>query len=399
MPGDLAEDLATRPEPLNKLLEAAAKDSSSGLLSDTLAGMTAGLAGWHKAPQPPAWAEVQRVVSQSHDELAAVEVRDLSVLFGDGRALDQVRSIALDKNADMNQRRVALDTLIQNRPADLRQICEKLLNVRFLNAVAARGLAQFNDPAIGVKMAQSFKTFHQSERGAVIEALVSRPAFAAALLDEMAKGKIARDNLSAFQARQIRSFGDPKLTRRLVEVWGEIHDSSQDKTRLMVELKGRLTFDVLSKADIGQGRVVFNAVCANCHRLYGHGGQIGPDLTGAGRQNIDYLLSNLVDPSAMVAADFRMSVVVLADGRVLNGIIRSKNDRTITLQTAKEQVVIDRSDIETSEVSSQSLMPDGLLQPLKPDQLRDLVAYLMTRSQVALPEGSPATAEVSRTGP
>jgi putative membrane-bound dehydrogenase-like protein len=382
----LAEDLAKNPAPLNGLLEDVLAARNAAMLGDVLTGITEGLAGWRKAPQPAAWAAVQTAAGQlKMPPNVDDQIRELSVLFGDGRALDEVRQIALDDKAEMNHRKAALLTLIESRPPELRSICEKLLGVRFLNTIAVRGLSLFNDPSIGVKLARSYKAFHQTERPEVLETLVSRPAFAAALLDEMAAGKIPRTDLSAFQARQIRSFNDPKLARRLVEVWGEVRESPHDKQQLITQLKQRLTPDVLSAADLGQGRLVFNNVCANCHRLYGRGAEIGPDLTGAGRQNIDYVLGNVVDPSATVAADFRMSVVVLDDGRVLNGIIRAQTARTITLQTAKERISLDRSDIEQIETSPLSLMPEGLLQPLKPEQVRDLVAYLMTRSQIPLP--------------
>ncbi|HEY5310995.1 MAG TPA: PVC-type heme-binding CxxCH protein [Pirellulales bacterium] len=379
----LTEDLAVRPEPINRLL--AETVSSTDALADVLGGMSEGLAGWRKAPQPACWAEVQAAVKTANNQDLVRRVRDLSVLFGDGRALDEVRTIALDGNADLAQRRVALAALIEARPPDLRKTCEKLLGVRFLNSVAVRGLALFDDPAIGVKLAGSYRKFHQSERAPVMETLVSRPAFARAMLDEMAAGKIARGDLSAFQARQIRSFGDAKLTARLGEVWGQLRDSPADKREQIARLKTRLTPDYLAQADRSRGRQVFATVCASCHRLFGSGGQIGPDLTGAGRQNIDYLLANMLDPSAVVAADFRMSVVALDDGRVLNGIVAAQTPRTITLQTAKERIALERSDIEALEPSTASLMPDGLLQPLAETQVRDLFSYLMSRSQVSLP--------------
>ncbi|HWC91146.1 MAG TPA: PVC-type heme-binding CxxCH protein, partial [Pirellulales bacterium] len=379
----LAEDLARRPEPINQLLTATIPSVNS--LADVLVGMSEGLAGWRKAPQPAAWPQVQAAVKASSNQDLARRVRDLSVLFGDGRALDEVRAIALDAGADMAQRRVALEALIEARPADLRKICEKLLDVRFLNSVAVRGLALFDDPAIGVKLAGSYRKFHQTERPPVLETLVSRPAFARAMLEEMAAGKIARADLSAFQARQIRSFGDAKLSARLGEVWGQLRDSPADKREQITRLKTRLTPDYLDQADRSRGRQVFSTVCASCHRLFGSGAQIGPDLTGANRQNLDYLLSNILDPSAAVAADFRMSVVALDDGRVLNGIVVAQTPHTITLQTAKERIALERSDIEALEPSTASLMPDGLLQPLAETQVRDLFSYLMSPSQVPLP--------------
>ena len=383
------EDLAKQPTALDDLLRRALADASGERLTDALAGMTAGLAGWHKAPQPGPWTEVGSRV-EKQPEAVREQWRELSVLFGDGRALDEVRKIALDDKADLRARRAALETLIQNRSPDLRAVCEKLMGVRFLNSVAARGLATFNDPAIGLKVAKGYRSIHKGERAAVMEVLVSRPSFAAAMLEEMAAEKIPRADLSVFQVRQIRSFGDAKLTRRLTEVWGELHDTSADKQQLMTDLRKRLTPSVIAAADTSQGRLVFDKVCSSCHRLYGRGGAIGPDLTGAGRQNLDYLLGNIVDPSAVVTADFRMSVIALEDGRVLNGIVRSKTDRTLVLQTAKEQLTLDRGDIETVEASTASLMPEGVLQPLSADQVRDLFAYLMTHSQVPLPADAAA---------
>ena len=117
-------------------------------------------------------------------------VRELSVVFGDGRALDEVRRLALDEKAGLDARRAALLTLIESRPPDLRAVCERLLRVRFLNATAVRGLALFDDPEIGRSLAANYRAFHPSERPAVLDTLVSRPAFARALLDAMAAGKI-----------------------------------------------------------------------------------------------------------------------------------------------------------------------------------------------------------------
>src|SRR5205823_13206212 len=141
--------------------------------------------------------------------------------------------------------------------------------------------------------------------------------------------------------------------------WGELRDSSADKQQLIARWKHQLTPGVLAKADLSQGRIVFNTACAACHTLYSEGGKVGPDLTGGGRDNLDYLLQNILDPSAVVTADFRMSIVELKDGRVLNALVTARTDRTLTLRTMTETLTIDRDEIAGIHQSKLSLMPEG----------------------------------------
>jgi len=379
----LAEEIEKNPAPLNDLLKLAAAKPIA-FQADTLTGMTDGLAGWRQAGKPAAWDALASKLATSSDAALRDCVRDLSVLFGDGRALDAVKKVVLDQRADLNARKVALQTLIDNRAPDLRPLCEQLLNEQFLNSVAARGLASFDDAAVGAKLVKAYRQFHPSERGQLLSALVSRATFASALLDAVAEGKIPRADISAFHARQIRSLNDPPLNKELAENWGELRDSPEDKQRLISGWKVQLTPATLAKADLSQGRLIFNTACAACHTLYGEGGKVGPDLTGGGRDNVDYLLENIVDPSAMVTADFRMSIVELRDGRVLNGLIAAKTERTLTLKTMTETLTVERGEVAGLRESTVSLMPEGLLEALPPEQARDLIAYLMHRSQVPL---------------
>lgn len=377
----LGELIDEHPRIVGLLLATSMKTST---LDDVLQGLARGLAGRHKVKAPPHWDEVQQQVASSDDSKLHNLVRDLSVLFGDGRALEEVQQIALDGKAELTARRAALQTLIDNRAPDRRKICEQLLAVRYLNTTAVQGLTEFDDASIGDKLSKNYRNFFPADRPAVIDALVTRASFAEPLLEQIAAGRIPRTDISVVHARQIRSLGNEKVTRRLNEVWGELRDSPADKQQLIEKLKAQLTPQVLEAADKGRGRAVFAKVCANCHRLYGHGAQIGPDLTGSGRQNLDYVLINLVDPSAAVGADYRMSIVAMHDGRVLNGIVATRSDKVLTLQTAKERMTLELSEIDEIQTSTQSLMPDGLLQPLSETQIRNLVAYVMSPTQVPL---------------
>jgi putative heme-binding domain-containing protein len=382
----LGEDIEKNPAPLDQLLVLAAKKDEA-FQGDMLAGLAEALKGWRKAKAPASWAAMQKQLTGATSAAVRDRARELSVVFGDGRALYEVKRLALDSNADLAARKSAVQTLIDSRPPDLRQICEELISERFLNAIAVRGLAQFDDPAIAEKLAKNYRMFHQTERGAVMETFVSRPAFARVLLNEVAAGRIPRADVTAFHARQMRSLNDTALTQQLEEVWGDMREPAADKRQFIAQLKSRLTPATLAAANKGQGRALFNATCASCHRLHGEGGQVGPDLTGAGRDNLDYLLENIADPSAVVSADFRMSVASLKDGRVLNGVVAAKTARTVTLHTQTETITIERTEIQSLEESKLSLMPEGLLEALNDTQVRDLIAYLMYPEQVPLTAG------------
>lgn len=381
---NLASRLKSEPDLLNLLLLTASELDES-LQQSILRGVHDALRGWRKAPRPAAWDEFSQLSGISP---LAETVRQLSTLFGDGRALQEIRQIALDESAEMKVRQNALQTLVDARPADLREVCESLIDVRVLNATAARGLALFDDADVARLLARKYKRFHPDDRSAVIEKLVSRPAYAVVLLEELASGNgaIRATDITAAQARQIHNLGDESLKRRLAEVWGELRDSSAERLAQIDQLKGQLTRETLASADLSAGRQLFNKTCAACHQLYGEGQKVGPDLTGAQRTNLDYLLGNIVDPSAVVGKEYRMSILALVDGRVLNGLVVTRNDQTLVLQTATERVSLPTEDIDEIAVSSQSAMPDGLLQTLTTEQIRDLIAYLQSPVQVPLGE-------------
>jgi putative heme-binding domain-containing protein len=199
------------------------------------------------------------------------------------------------------------------------------------------------------------------------------------------KGTMERTNVSAFHARQMRNLGDANLNARLTEVWGDMRESAADKKALMEKIRARFPSSKTARGDASKGRQIFTQTCAVCHTLFGEGAKIGPDLTGANRDNLDYLLENIVDPSAVIAADFRATVLTLKDGRVLFGMVTANNDRTLTFRTLTETVALERADIAKSEVQNVSMMPEGLLQAYTPEQVKDLFAYLMGRNQVPLP--------------
>ena len=79
-----------------------------------------------------------------------------------------------------------------------------------------------------------------------------------------------------------------------------------------------------------------------------------------------------------------MTVIATHDGRVISGLIQKETDSAVTLRTINDTVVVAKTDIDDRKLSELSLMPEGQLNQLSPDEQRDLIAYLGTPSQVAL---------------
>src|SRR5205823_9541557 len=117
----------------------------------------------------------------------------------------------------------------------------------------------------------------------------------------VAEGRLPREDISAFHARQVRSFGDAALDRELARVWGEVRSTPADMKQLIGRYRQLLTAERLKAANLSRGRQLYNQTCASCHVLYGQGQKIGPDLTGSDRHKLDYPLENIIDPTAVVA--------------------------------------------------------------------------------------------------
>ena len=379
---DSRKNISSTLIPLVRIL---VESNDAAVQLDVLRGMHEALQGRRSVNAPEGWSKVYRKLAESKNAEIREKVLQLSVLFGDPQALAALRQTAADPKVEAATRRSALQTLIEKRPPDLLPLLRKLVGERVVRAAALRGLASYSDPQTPPFILEHYASFSDAEKADAIATLASRPAYALALLDAMEKGRVPRRDLSAFTVRQLLAFKDKNLTERLKKVWGSIRPPSAEKATLMAKYKAMVPPDALKKADRKHGRLLFSRTCAVCHTLFGEGGKIGPDLTGSQRTNPEYLLTKLIDPSAVVARDYQMTIVTTKSGRTINGLVKEENDKTLTLQTQNEAVRLDKSDIEERQRSPQSMMPDGLLAMLRPAEIRALIAYVSGAGQVPLP--------------
>jgi putative heme-binding domain-containing protein len=150
-----------------------------------------------------------------------------------------------------------------------------------------------------------------------------------------------------------------------------------------------LTPEFLKTASRSQGRVMFKTLCGTCQTLFGEGQKIGPDLTGSNRADLDYILENVTNPNALIGKDYELHLFALKDGRVVSGLVRKETDSAFTVQTLTSEDVVAKADIKEHTLPGISMMPIGQFTALSKEQVRDLIAYLASPVQVAMPGEGP----------
>ncbi len=282
----------------------------------------------------------------------------------------------MNRGAQPEHRRQAVEALFEHSTEGFGEALIQLLDDPQLRGEAIRGLARYDLGQSASAILSRYAMLSGEEKQVALQTLASRRGGATALLDAMESGTIAPSDLTAFTARQLNAFDDDALTARLARLWGNVRETPRDQAKQIESLQRVLTSETIAQADLGRGEKLFQKHCATCHRFFGQGGNVGPDLTGAQRTNVKYLLENIIDPSASVAKEFRMQMVQTDDGRVLTGLIESESAQSLTIVNANERVVVPIDEIAQRKVSEVSVMPNGLLTPLDEREIRDLFGYL-----------------------
>jgi putative heme-binding domain-containing protein len=325
---------------------------------------------------PTGWPEAAAGLAEGDDPALKQAALALSAVFGDPSALASLRAVVLDTGRLADERSAALRILVDQREEGLPRLLQGLLDDSALRSAAIRGLAAFDDPATPAQLVERYGSLSDEEKADCVNTLSVRPAYALALLDAIEQGAVPRTDVTPFTARQLLGMEHPDVGSRLTQVWGAVRPAAEGKAELLARYRTLLAPENVQAADVLRGRALFAKNCAACHVLFGAGGRIGPELTGAQRTNLDYVLENLLDPSAVVPRDYQVTHVETADGRVVTGIVRQENEAALTLQTPNDVVVVPKTDIEERRQTPLSMMPEGLLSRLADDEVRDLVSYL-----------------------
>ena len=211
---------------------------------------------------------------------------------------------------------------------------------------------------------------------AVVEAMTDREDSAIQLLELVRDKKFASSLINANQAQKMLKMKSNVLAELVSKHWGVVR-TERDPARL--EFISRMRNELrTSDGDPVAGRVVFKKVCGQCHKMYGEGAEVGPDITRNGRASFEQLLSNVFDPSLVIGASYQALTVVTKEGRVVSGLpIEDSPQRVVLKVQGDKQEIIARTDIEEVVPSNLSLMPEGLEKQIQPQEMHDLFAYII----------------------
>jgi len=333
---------------------------------------------------PKSWTPAYDRLVKSDDPTVRERADQVAMILGDKRVLPRLRERLLDANAQIPKRLEALEILVRGQDRSAVTAMQAVLNTAELRGPALRALALYNDPGTPAAVLGVYAKLNESQRRDAINTLVTRPEYALVLLDAMKDDVVPRTDLHAYNVRQLLGFNNDQLNDRIRQIWGDFRATSSDRLAQIAAFKTAFTAEALKAADTSNGRRIFAKTCATCHILFGEGEKVGPDITGANRGNLDYILENIVDPSAVVAKDYLMTLIAMDDGRLVSGLVQKETDSALTVRTINDTVVLAKDEIEETKLSNLSIMPERLLDTLGANEVRDLIAYLGSPAQVAL---------------
>lgn len=359
------------------------ESATPALRKEMLAGLEDGLRGRRGIKAPEAWGKAFDAAMADKDPETRERALALATQFGDSRALVSLRERLALSSEPSSSRMRALEAIVAARDAASQPAIVALaksdVTEPALRGAAVRALAAFDSSEVPGVLLSAWKNLPAGLRRDALSTLASRPAWGIRLMDAVAKGDVASADIPAETVRQLRDLPDPKLAEAIAKSWGQVRATPADRKARIAKTKSLVNRP--GAPDLPHGRAVYLKVCAQCHTMYGTGGKVGPELTGSNRANLDYILENIHDPSAVIPKEYAVSLIELKSGRIVSGIVKAETPQALTVVTANETLTVSTQDIESRKASDQSMMPDNLVDNLQPAELRDLIAYLRNPSQ------------------
>ncbi|MBA4189855.1 MAG: hypothetical protein C0467_17875 [Planctomycetaceae bacterium] len=366
-----------KPEDLTLCVEFAARLKDAASREKALDGLAIALAG-QSVNAPEAWPALQAEIAKDNNPKLVALANKLSVSFRDPAAIKRALDIAANVMLPVEARTEAIRQLATLKADDAVAVLFNLIKNDHSNAVkaeAVRSLASFNHPKLAADLLAGWKEYPKEIRPDVVVTFATRKEWAKTLLQAMADKTIDRAEVTDNTILRIQSFKDKELDALIEKAWGRTRTTPKELNDLIDKTRNSL---YEAPASFSRGKVVFESICAKCHKFEGKGNEVGPPLEGAAR-DIEYILVNVIDPNRVIGAPYFVRTARLLDDTVFQGLLAEEDEKTITLKLEGASFkTIKKADLaEPVRVSEKSLMPEGLGYNMTPQNFRDMVRYVM----------------------
>jgi putative membrane-bound dehydrogenase-like protein len=313
-------------------------------------------------------------------------VYELSVLeneSGENWGVPLARAKLQDSASSLADRELALSLLLQAQDSRTAKVLQQIVATKdapsSLRRKAIQSLASLKDAETPKILSASLPKLSANELPDAINTLASTKEGAKALLKAVEAKTVPSTALSPFLVRQLTAFDDAEIAALIKSAWGDVNAPKADMAVRVKKYRDLLTPAALAKGDAAKGKMMFMATCGACHKLFGEGQNVGPDITGSNRADLGYLLENVLDPNAVIGKDYQLNLFTMKDGRVMSGVIKAENAAAVKIaMMGGVEFTLPVADIAKREVSKLSTMPEGLFDALPPEMVVDLVNYLQS---------------------
>ena len=368
-------------EALNFFLADVARKADAKTQQYVIRGLWEAYQGRKNAKAPLAWDELAGKAKDHADESTRQKATLLQAVFSGSVAAEDLIALASDSKVAAAARRSAIESLGNLDSEAAQNTLWNFVNDQNFGGVAAMAIGKTLNEERAKRLIDLYAGAWPPGKSGIVSALGGKRESLPILLDAIEQKKIPSENIDASTWRQFLAVADWDLLQRARAINPKL-GIAEDKMLAITDMERGLTDEMIANGDARRGRTVWNNACAQCHKLFSEGGAIGPELTGGQRSNKRYWIENILAPSAVVASSFQVTYFQTDDGGVITGVPVSENSNSVTVQTAKEKVLLNKNEILERRKSDQSLMPEGLLDPLSQEMRADLMKYLMSPGQV-----------------
>ena len=343
---------------------------------ELIKGMEAGLQGDPVKSVPAALSK--KVAELWASRAPTPTLISFAVRLGHAPAAEAALARISDAKVSEADRRKTITLLAERRVDAAVPTFLKLL--RFEKSDALRldlinALQRFASPDIARELLDLYSGFPAKLRDTAQAALASRPDWSRRLLAAVDEGQLKKEQISIANLLAITAFKDAASDALIKKHWGRLTKSSEEKEAQIAKVRKLLAGP---KGDAKVGQEIFKLACAVCHTFNKEGGKIGPDLTGYERDNLDFILPAIVDPSLAIREEYIGFNITTKDEQSLTGLVTELTKTSVTLlDIGGNKSVLSRTNIKDMNASHISLMPEGLLDAMTEQQVRDLFAYFI----------------------